>query len=139
MNGDAPGQGETANEVDAKIQVDASGDADPSGEVDAAHRAGAVFVGATRYTGPLAWARLTPQWVTMVREMRRMPGYLYHRVYYEPPFTLGTLGFFETRDDLMRFARTGTHRQLMGWVLDEANATGGYIRVYEAVDGADAR
>ena len=101
-------------------------------------RAEAVFVGATRYTGPLAWLRLAPQWFAMVKEMRRMRGYLHHRVYYEPPFTLGTLGFFQTRDDLMRFARSGTHRHLMGWVLDEDNATGGYIRVYERVHAMEA-
>ncbi|GAA1157572.1 hypothetical protein [Ornithinicoccus hortensis] len=100
--------------------------------------AGAVFVGATRYTGPVAWLRLAPHWLRMVREMKRMPGYLDHRVYYEPPFSLGTLGFFATQDDLMRFARTGTHRRLMGWVLDPDHATGGYIRVYRAVDREDA-
>ncbi|QDO87316.1 hypothetical protein FNH13_02355 [Ornithinimicrobium ciconiae] len=94
--------------------------------------AGAVFVGATRYTGPLAWLRLAPGWVRMVRQMKTMPGYVYHRVYYEPPFSLGTLGFFETQDDLMRFARTGQHRELMQWVVGERNATGGYIRVFHA-------
>jgi len=98
----------------------------------AAQHAGAVFVGATRYTGPLAWLRLAPQWLRLVRQMKRMPGYLHHRVYYEPPFSLGTLGFFETQDDLMRFARTGEHRELMGWVLSERNARGGYIRIYHA-------
>lgn len=92
--------------------------------------ADAVFVGATRYTGPLAWLRLAPRWLAMVRQMKRIPGYRYHRVYYEPPFTLGTLGFFATQDDLLRFARTGTHRELMGWVLAPQNASGGYIRIY---------
>lgn len=92
--------------------------------------AGAVFVGATRYTGPLAWMRLAPRWWRLVRQLRRMPGYVGHRVYYEPPFTLGTLGFFATRDDLLRFARTGEHRELMEWVVGGPPATGGYIRIY---------
>ena len=95
-----------------------------------AAEAGAVFVGATRYTGPGAWLRLTARWLRLVRAMKRMPGYRYHRVYYEPPFTLGTLGFFATADDLLQFARTEEHRQLMSWVLEERNARGGYIRLY---------
>lgn len=95
-------------------------------------QAGAVFVGATRYASPLAWARLAPRWNAMVREMRRRPGYLHHQVYYDPPFTLGTIGYFRTRDDLLAFARSGAHRGLMQWVTDGTdNATGGYIRVYD--------
>jgi hypothetical protein len=63
--------------------------------------------------------------------MKRMPGYLHHQVYYEPPFSLGTIGFFATREDLLRFARTGAHRELMAWAVDGTrNATGGYIRLY---------
>ncbi|ANS79674.1 hypothetical protein SGUI_2278 [Serinicoccus hydrothermalis] len=98
-------------------------------------RAGAVFVGATRYASPLAWARLAPRWRAMVGQMRRMPGYVHHQVYFDPPFTLGTIGYFATREDLLRFARSGVHRELMQWVTDGTeNATGGYIRVYELPD-----
>lgn len=94
---------------------------------------GAVFVGATRYTSPGAWLRLAPRWRSMVAQMRRMPGYLHHQVYYDPPFTLGTIGYFATREDLLRFARSGVHRELMQWVVDGTdNATGGYIRVYRS-------
>ncbi|MFK5582951.1 MULTISPECIES: monooxygenase family protein [unclassified Serinicoccus] len=99
---------------------------------DAARYADAVFVGATRYTGVRAWARLAPRWLRLVRQMKRMPGYLGHQVYYRPPFVLGTLGFFATRDDLLRFARSGEHREVMDWVLQEGNATAGYIRLYHA-------
>lgn len=91
----------------------------------------AVFVGATRYRSPLSWVRLAPRWFAMVRQMKRMPGYLHHQVYYSPPFTLGTIGFFASRDDLLRFARTGEHRELMRWAVDGTrNATGGYIRLF---------
>ena len=100
----------------------------------------AVFVGATRYTGPLTWLRLLPRWNRMVAQMRRLPGYRSHGVYYEPPWSLGTVGFFATQDDLMTFARTGEHRELMSWVIgdDRRHATGGYIRVYRAVDAPPA-
>lgn len=97
--------------------------------------AGAVFVGATRYTSPLAWLRLGPRWRAMVAQMQAMPGYVHHQVYYDPPFTLGTIGYFRTRDDLMAFARLDVHRELMQWITDgTVNGTGGYIRVYEASD-----
>ncbi|WP_010146249.1 monooxygenase family protein [Serinicoccus profundi] len=98
--------------------------------------AGAVFVGATRYASPAAWLRLAPRWRAMVDQMKRMPGYVHHQVYYDPPFTLGTVGYFATREDLLRFARSGVHRELMQWVTDGTNnATGGYIRVYEQASG----
>lgn len=107
----------------------------------AAHEdAGAVFVGATRYTGPFAWLRLARKWFAMVEQMRRLPGYRGHGVYYERPWTLGTVGFFTSHDDLMLFARSGEHRALMHWVVggdrpgDRRNATGGYIRVYRTSD-----
>ena len=104
--------------------------------------AAAVFVGATRYTGPLAWLRLARRWFAMVRTMRRMPGYVGHAVYYQRPFTLGTLGFFATREEMLAFARTGEHRAVMQWVVggdrpgSRTNATGGYIRIYDAEPGA---
>ncbi|CAN5855121.1 hypothetical protein BH24ACT15_BH24ACT15_13210 [soil metagenome] len=98
-----------------------------------------VFVGATRYTGPLAWLRLAPKWMAMVKVMKRMPGYLHHQVYYQRPFTLGTIGYFATEQDLQRFARTGQHRELMQWAVDGTrNATGGYIRLYAEPNGTGA-
>lgn len=97
--------------------------------------ADAVFVGATRYRGPGRWLALAPRWRAMTAQMRRLPGYRAHRVYYARPFVLGTIGAFATRDDLLRFARTGEHRALMEWVTDGTrNATGGYIRLFEAVE-----
>ncbi|AVT37168.1 DUF4188 domain-containing protein [Plantactinospora sp. BB1] len=96
-------------------------------------RAGAMFVGATRYRGPLAILRLWPVWLRMVRDLRRMSGYRWHTVYWEFPFTLGTIAFFADRDAMLRFARSRHHRRLMTWVTDGTrNATAGYIRLYTA-------
>lgn len=96
-------------------------------------QAGAMFVGGTRYTGPLAWARHARRYRAMVAQMRRTRGYCGHRTYWQPPFTLGTIAWFDTVDDLMLFARSGVHRELMEWVVDATrNATGGWIRVYTA-------
>ncbi len=96
-------------------------------------RAGAMFIGGTRYTGPMAWARHARSYRAMVLQMRRMRGYCGHRTYWQRPFTLGTIAWFDTVEDLMLFARCGAHRELMEWVVDGTrNATGGWIRIYTA-------
>ncbi|MCS5498959.1 hypothetical protein NY547_17045 [Cnuibacter physcomitrellae] len=102
--------------------------------------ASAMFIGATRYRGPRALRVLSRTWYPMVARMQGLTGYVWHRVYWEPPFTLGTLAFFRTRDDLLGFARLPVHRLLMQWITrDRRNGTGGYIRLHvaeENVEGA---
>lgn len=102
-------------------------------------RAGAMFIGATRYSGPLAVLRLYPRWRRMVRDLKRMTGYRWHTIYWEYPCTLGTIAFFTDRDAMLRFARSRHHRRLMQWVTDGTrNATGGYIRLFTAEPGGYA-
>ncbi|WBB71260.1 DUF4188 domain-containing protein [Micromonospora sp. WMMD1128] len=96
-------------------------------------RAGAMFIGGTRYASPLVLLRLAPDWFRMVRDMRRMSGYRWHTVYWQFPLTLGTIAFFADRDAMLRFARTRHHRKLMAWLTDgNRNATAGFIRLYTA-------
>lgn len=96
-------------------------------------RGEAVFIGGTAYTSPLALLRHAGKYREMVRQMKRMPGYRGHHTYYQPPLTLGTVAFFDTQDDLMRFARTGAHRDLMIWLTESPrNASAGWIRTYTA-------
>ncbi|GIG35297.1 hypothetical protein [Cellulomonas pakistanensis] len=97
----------------------------------------AMFVGATRYTGPLAWLALARTWYPMVAKMQRLRGFRWYAVYWSPPFTLGTLAFFSGRDELLAFARMPEHRDLMRWITDgERWGTGGYIRLHGRVDAA---
>lgn len=97
----------------------------------------AMFIGATRYRGLHSWIVLSREWYPMVAKMRRLPGYVWHTVYWEAPFTLGTLAFFATRDDLLVFARLPEHRRLMQWITrGTAHGTGGYIRLHVAEDDA---
>jgi hypothetical protein len=99
-------------------------------------QATAMFVGATRYRGPLSIVVLSFTWYRMLADLRRMRGYCWHKVYWEFPFTLGTLAFFTDRDAMLRFARSRYHRKLMIWVTDGTkHATGGYIRLYHAEPG----
>lgn len=96
-------------------------------------QATAMFVGATRYRGPLSILALAPAYARMVRDMKRMRGYRWHKVYWKFPFTLGTIAFFDDRDALLLFARSRHHRELMRWVTDGTkHATGGFIRLYGA-------
>ncbi len=99
-----------------------------------AGQATAMFVGATRYTGPRSMLRTIRTWGPMIRQMKRMSGYRWHTVYYKFPFTLGTIAFFADRDALLKFARSKHHRDLMCWLVDDGarNATAGFIRLYNA-------
>lgn len=95
----------------------------------------AMFVGATRYTGPLAWLALARTWYPMVAKMQRLRGFRWYAVYWSAPFTLGTLAFFSGRDELLAFARMPEHRDLMRWITDgERWGTGGYIRLHGRTD-----
>lgn len=97
-------------------------------------QADAMFVGATRYRGPFSIFRVMRVWRKLIRSLKHSPGYNWHTIYYEFPFTLGTIAFFDTRENLIRFARTPEHHDLMIWVTnDKRHATGGYIRIYEAL------
>jgi hypothetical protein len=99
-----------------------------------------MFVGATRYTGPHAWLALARTWSPMVAKMQRLRGFRWYAVYYDPPFTLGTLAFFSGRDELLAFARMPEHRDLMLWITNGTRwGTGGYIRLqHRDDDGGDA-
>ncbi|WTW92320.1 DUF4188 domain-containing protein [Streptomycetaceae bacterium NBC_01309] len=100
-------------------------------------RSGAMFIGATKYSGPLSLIRLSRTWSKLVRDMKRMDGYRWHKVWWEFPFTLGTIAFFEDTDALMKFARTRHHRDLVCWVTDNGTkyASGGWIRIFTAEPG----
>lgn len=92
-----------------------------------------MFVGATCYSGPLAIFTLQFTWWRMVRQMKKMPGFKWYKFYWEPPFTLGTIAMFESRDAMLRFARGKDHRKLMQWIVEGGkHGKGGYIRIFEA-------
>ena len=44
-------------------------------------QAGAQFVGATKFTGPLAFIGLVRRWFPLVRRMKRSAGYRGHRIW----------------------------------------------------------
>ncbi|MFD0994389.1 GNAT superfamily N-acetyltransferase [Pseudoclavibacter chungangensis] len=99
-----------------------------------------MFLGATRYRHPIAWAVVGRHWPRMVAKMRRMSGSVWIGTYWQWPFTLGTMATYRTRDDMLKFARLPEHRHLMQWIVrGTANATGGYIRLYASRAELDRR
>jgi hypothetical protein len=100
-------------------------------------RANAVFVGATRYSGPRALLAHWPKWIKLRRRLRQAPGFCGHYVYYKFPLTFGQVVLFEDMDQMLRFARNKLHRELMSWVSqpDGRNANAGFIRLYDARPG----
>ena len=76
-------------------------------------QATAMFVGATSYRGIKSIFTLTPTWFRMIEQLKKMPGYCRHFVWYDFPFTLGTIAFFKDRDSMLCFARSKHHNELM--------------------------
>ena len=96
-------------------------------------QATSMFVGATSYKSLRSIFTLMRTWFKMVRQMKKMPGYCKHIVWYEAPLTLGTVAFFKDRDSLLQFSRSKYHREIMTWVTDDKNAAeAGFIRLYNA-------
>ncbi|WP_453985797.1 hypothetical protein [Brevibacterium casei] len=98
-------------------------------------QAGAYFLGANRYRSPLHMLGQLRRWPPLAKALRRAPGYLWHRSYYEFPDRIGLFVAFATRDDLMRFARTPEHVTIMRWLIGDGEsspARGGFIRILTA-------
>lgn len=92
-----------------------------------------LFLGANRFRHPIAWLHTARYWSAMLAAMYKMPGSVWHSVYWQFPFTLGTVATFRSTDDMMRFARVPEHRYLMQWIArDTRNATAGFIRIHSA-------
>jgi hypothetical protein len=99
-------------------------------------RAGAVFVGATEYTGVRALLEQLPTFLRLRRRLKQAPGFCGYHITYRFPYTFGQIVMFEEMDQLLRFARNKLHRELMRWVTDgDRNARAGFIRLYEAHPG----
>lgn len=95
----------------------------------------ALFLGCNEYRSVLAMAEQLRRWPKLVAALKRAPGYLWHRSYYEFPKRIGLVVVFQSRDDLMRFARTQEHHEIMHWLVgkgDQSPAKGGFIRIYQA-------
>lgn len=98
-------------------------------------RAAVYFLGANKYRNPLVMVGQMRRWPKLAKGLRRAPGYLWHRSYYEFPDRIGLIVAFSTRDDLMKYARTPEHVEIMKWLVgsgDKSPAKGGFIRILNA-------
>lgn len=95
----------------------------------------ALFLGCNEYKSVWVMADQVRRWAKLARALKRVPGYLWHRSYYEFPKRIGLVVVFQSREDLMRFARTQEHHEIMHWLVgkgDNSPAKGGFIRIHEA-------
>lgn len=94
------------------------------------------FLGCNRYNSPLAMLGQLREWWPVVKALKRHPGYLWHRSYYQFPLGIGLMVGFRDRDSLMEFARTPEHHKIMHWLVggDKAPAKGGFIRILDAAE-----
>lgn len=98
-------------------------------------RAEAFFLGSNRYRNPLAMAGQLRRWPRVAKSLKQAPGYLWHRSYFEFPDRIGLMVAFTTYDDLIRYARTPEHVEIMKWLIgsgDSSPAKGGFIRILTA-------
>jgi hypothetical protein len=100
-------------------------------------RGNAVFIGATEYSGIRPLVSHLPKWIRLRRRLKQMPGFCGHFVYYRFPYTFGQVVVFEEMDQMLRFARSKLHRELMAWIVegDGKHAKAGFIRLYDARPG----
>lgn len=97
-------------------------------------RATSFFLGCNRYRTPLSMLGQLTQWPPVARALRKHPGYLWHRSYYQFPFGIGLMVGFRDRESLLDFARTPEHRKIMDWLVggEKTPAKGGFIRLLTA-------
>lgn len=98
-------------------------------------RAEVFFLGANRYRNPLVMLGQIRRWPKLARGLKAAKGYLWHRSYYEFPDRIGLMVAFATKNDLMLYARTPEHREIMKWLVgsgDQSPAKGGFIRILDA-------
>ena len=94
---------------------------------------GHVFFGGTAYSvrGAL---RLPLVWRKVLRRMRSSPGYKGHFVWYRFPFTFGNWSLWDSRAEMMRFARSQEHLDAVAWMTSPGVARASFIRFLRADD-----
>ena len=88
-----------------------------------------------RYRNPLAMVGQLRRWPRVAKGLKAAPGYLWHRSYFEFPDRIGLMVAFTTHDDLLAYARTPEHREIMKWLVGsgkDSPARGGFIRILTA-------
>jgi hypothetical protein len=71
-------------------------------------------------------------WKTLRVEMETSEGYLWHHVYFQLPFTLGLISFWQDKRSANRFAQMLVHTKFAKWAEQNPNmARGGWLATYE--------
>lgn len=87
-----------------------------------------MFFGGTSYTGLRSLLQLIFVWRRVVRRMKASPGYLDHFIWFRFPFTFGNFSIWDSKENMMAFARSPEHSGAIRWLVKPATARGAFIR-----------
>lgn len=91
--------------------------------------------GANELTGPAALAWVVWHWPALRRELCSTPGYIAHRVWYAPPWTIGLTTWWRDARSAYTFAHRPIHLAFWRWAEHPARTRGGWLATYRYVRG----
>ncbi len=86
--------------------------------------------GANELRGPRALWWVVRKWPSLRRELESAPGYVAHRLWYAPPFTVGLTTWWEDERSVYRFAHFPTHLEFWRWATQRDSTRGGWLATY---------
>ena len=96
-----------------------------------AARGSYLFFGGTKYSGFGAIIQLIFVWTRVIRRMKASPGYLGHFIWYGFPFTFGNFSLWDSKQNMMAFARSPEHRAAIRWLVQPRIGRGAFIRFFQ--------
>jgi hypothetical protein len=91
--------------------------------------------GANELTGARALWWVLRHWPALRREMRATEGYLAHRIWYSPPYTIGLLTWWTDEKAAYRFAHAPQHTKFWRWGSEPGHTSGGWLATYRYLHG----
>lgn len=91
--------------------------------------------GANELTGIRALWWVVRRWPSLRRELTSAPGYVAHRLWYAPPFTVGLTTWWTDEKSVYRFAHTPTHLDFWKWATRHETTSGGWLATYRYEHG----
>jgi hypothetical protein len=91
--------------------------------------------GANELRGLRSLIWVVRRWPRLRRELMSTEGYVTHRLWYVPPFTLGLTSWWSDRRGAYRFAHQPAHLEFWSWSARADTTKGGWLATYELVGG----
>lgn len=99
-------------------------------------QAGVMLTAGHRFASVREVARAAPAWRRVLLDVRRSPGYAGHRVYVEPPRTLGLVAWFDSVDAVTQLLGASAHAWFFdpdtGGDRESGEGRRGFVRLFAA-------